>query len=42
MVGLSLVSVAVRGVEIVPRDVWAWILHGLGLSTQVAPPPASV
>jgi len=42
MVGLMLVSVAVGGAEIVPRDVWAWILAGLGLSTQAAPPPASV
>lgn len=40
LVGLTLVSVAVGSAEIVPRDVWASILAGLGLSTQVAPPPA--
>ena len=42
MLGLALVSVAVGGAEVVPRDVSAWILPGLGLSTQVAPPPAIV
>ncbi len=40
LVGLTLVSVAVGSAEIDPRDVWASILAGLGLSTQVAPPPA--
>ena len=42
MVGLTLVSVAVGSAEIVPRDVWASILVGLDLPTQVAPPPLSL